>query len=333
MFTIYIVAAIATPIIAALQGRNVFLALILGFILPFLAPIFYLLTAPDKPRKEAPETSEPMPMYPPPQPTPDEEQTEILRQAVSRLSERVENLEMKVRRLEQSAVLRQDAPLAEPSQEHPAPAIQEEPRPVLQPISAPPPPPPIPQGNAALSKEQEEDNSISSAAERTGVPQHKDSPVIPPAKEALPLPENIQPVIPSEEAVPPVETPAIAPQEETPVSSEPEKKADIPVPPPAPEPQAEPIAPEPVPVLAARGEEPEPVSAAKEQTAVPPVHKPAKHRDLEMNIGKYWLNKIGIGIFVLGVGFLIAYSSRYFGHMGPWGKLAAGYIILSLIHI
>jgi len=55
--------------------------------------------------------------------------------------------------------------------------------------------------------------------------------------------------------------------------------------------------------------------------------------NIELNIGKYWLNKIGIGMFVLGVGFLVAYSSRYFGLLGPWGKILTGYFASALLFI
>ncbi|MBI4351745.1 MAG: DUF2339 domain-containing protein [Elusimicrobia bacterium] len=84
----------------------------------------------------------------------------------------------------------------------------------------------------------------------------------------------------------------------------------------------EPVAPAPVPADIPAS----PVAAAV--PASPEVrHKEKPRRDIELNIGKYWLNKIGIGVFVLGVGFLIAYSSRYFGHFGPWGKILTGYLV------
>lgn len=80
-------------------------------------------------------------------------------------------------------------------------------------------------------------------------------------------------------------------------------------------------------VLPVPADQPEiPVAeAAPDKPETAPKEKP--RRDIELNIGKYWLNKIGIGVFVLGVGFLIAYSSRYFGHFGPWGKILTGYLV------
>ncbi|MBU1995590.1 MAG: DUF2339 domain-containing protein, partial [Candidatus Omnitrophica bacterium] len=44
----------------------------------------------------------------------------------------------------------------------------------------------------------------------------------------------------------------------------------------------------------------------------------------ETNFGKYWLNKIGIIVFALGIGFLISYTFKYFG---PFIKIAFGYFI------
>ncbi|OGX50648.1 MAG: hypothetical protein A2243_03515 [Omnitrophica WOR_2 bacterium RIFOXYA2_FULL_38_17] len=44
----------------------------------------------------------------------------------------------------------------------------------------------------------------------------------------------------------------------------------------------------------------------------------------ETNFGKYWLNKIGIIVFALGIGFLIRYTFKYFG---PFIKIAFGYFI------
>lgn len=44
----------------------------------------------------------------------------------------------------------------------------------------------------------------------------------------------------------------------------------------------------------------------------------------ETNFGKYWLNKIGIIVFALGIGFLISYTFKDFG---PFIKIAFGYFI------
>ncbi len=50
----------------------------------------------------------------------------------------------------------------------------------------------------------------------------------------------------------------------------------------------------------------------------------APKRDIEADVGKFWLNRIGIVIFALGVGFLISYTFRYFG---PFIKILFGYCI------
>ncbi len=50
----------------------------------------------------------------------------------------------------------------------------------------------------------------------------------------------------------------------------------------------------------------------------------AKKKDLEMDLGKFWLNKIGIIIFALGIGFLITYAFKYFG---PFLRIIFGYAV------
>jgi len=49
-----------------------------------------------------------------------------------------------------------------------------------------------------------------------------------------------------------------------------------------------------------------------------------KSKDLEINLGKFWLNKIGIVIFALGVSFLITYAFKYFG---PFLRIILGYAV------
>ena len=46
--------------------------------------------------------------------------------------------------------------------------------------------------------------------------------------------------------------------------------------------------------------------------------------DMELDFGRNWLNKIGIAVFTLGVGFLISYTFKYFG---PFLKIMFGYLI------
>ncbi|MDD5347848.1 MAG: DUF2339 domain-containing protein [Candidatus Omnitrophica bacterium] len=52
--------------------------------------------------------------------------------------------------------------------------------------------------------------------------------------------------------------------------------------------------------------------------------------DLEANLGKYWLNKIGIIIFSLGVAFLLTYT---FAHFGPLAKIIFGYAVAGALFI
>lgn len=74
------------------------------------------------------------------------------------------------------------------------------------------------------------------------------------------------------------------------------------------EPEPEPVA-EPVPVVvAAAGAQPQ----------------EATRQDMEMNLGKFWLNKIGIIIFTLGIGFLVTYAFKYFG---PALRIISGYLV------
>lgn len=59
------------------------------------------------------------------------------------------------------------------------------------------------------------------------------------------------------------------------------------------------------------------------------LHSTGKNdQSLELQIGKYWLNRIGIGSLVLGVVFLILYSFQYFGIVA---KLSVGYLISAVL--
>lgn len=66
---------------------------------------------------------------------------------------------------------------------------------------------------------------------------------------------------------------------------------------------------------------PEPISSA---LVSPEAQTLAKKQSLEAKIGLYWLNRLGIGLLVLGVVFLILYSFQYFG---AFAKIATGYIV------
>jgi uncharacterized membrane protein len=55
-----------------------------------------------------------------------------------------------------------------------------------------------------------------------------------------------------------------------------------------------------------------------------PSSASTRPEDMEMNFGRYWLNKIGLVIFTLGIGFLITYA---FQHFPAIGKIALGYAI------
>jgi uncharacterized membrane protein len=59
------------------------------------------------------------------------------------------------------------------------------------------------------------------------------------------------------------------------------------------------------------------------ETAVPPL-APDSKSDVELKLGKYWLNRIGIVVFTLGVGFLITYTFR---SLGAWAKICFGYAV------
>lgn len=52
--------------------------------------------------------------------------------------------------------------------------------------------------------------------------------------------------------------------------------------------------------------------------------------DMEVNLGKFWLNKAGIIVFSLGIAFLITYTFKYFG---PLAKIAFGYLVAAALFI
>ncbi|MFH1858609.1 MAG: DUF2339 domain-containing protein [Candidatus Omnitrophota bacterium] len=71
------------------------------------------------------------------------------------------------------------------------------------------------------------------------------------------------------------------------------------------------------------------IGVAKPQRPISPPPVPqrvavAGEESAETKIGKYWLNRIGVGAIILGFGFLIAYTFRYFG---VFAKLGTGYLL------
>ncbi|MCU0666717.1 MAG: DUF2339 domain-containing protein [Candidatus Omnitrophica bacterium] len=80
-------------------------------------------------------------------------------------------------------------------------------------------------------------------------------------------------------------------------------------------------------------EEKKEVPSPKEiKPAITAIEKPAaviiKKTDLEMDLGKFWLNKIGIIVFSLGVAFLLTYTVARFGFLfGALAKVLLGYAI------
>ncbi|MBI4801308.1 MAG: DUF2339 domain-containing protein, partial [Elusimicrobia bacterium] len=196
----------------------------------------------------------------------------LLRQAVARLSDRIEHLEQKLRKIERGW-----NPAARPAETNVQMNERESaPQAKIASLEIPVPPSPPP-------------------------PPKNIQPQIPAPSFTTPAPRPLQPVpppAPPQARVPPVEKPPAPPQSIPAFTSTPE-----------------------IPAPGGGAEQPQPETAQKD-----------KHRrDIELNIGKYWLNKIGIGVFVLGVGFLIAYSSKYFGQLGPWGKILTGYLVSAVL--
>ena len=59
-------------------------------------------------------------------------------------------------------------------------------------------------------------------------------------------------------------------------------------------------------------------------------HLPGRKSDIEMDLGKFWLNKIGMIVFSLGVAFLLTYTLTRFG---PVAKILFGYLIAVVLFI
>ncbi len=55
-----------------------------------------------------------------------------------------------------------------------------------------------------------------------------------------------------------------------------------------------------------------------------PAPTPAARENLELKIGRYWLNRVGILSLVLGTAFFLVYSFQY---LGPFAKIALGYAV------
>lgn len=68
---------------------------------------------------------------------------------------------------------------------------------------------------------------------------------------------------------------------------------------------------------------PEPIKEEPAKIEIAAISEEDK-ADIEMNVGKFWLNKIGIIVFTLGIGFLISYTFRYFGALA---KIMFGYLV------
>ena len=203
----------------------------------------------------------------------------LLRQAIARLSDRMEQMEQKLRAMERSKTLPADAL---PRMDGPIKAAES-----LPPLVAVPPAIPEP-------------------------------PVIPPPSIAQPK-KTAPPPAPPEPEAEPLETLENVPYDEV-VPQEPQPAAfaeEVPLEEPA----------------AAQQQHVESVLPSQQPPAPEPPQGRKPGRNIELNIGKYWLNKIGIGVFVLGVGFLVAYSSRYFGHFGPWGKILTGYLVSAALFL
>lgn len=58
--------------------------------------------------------------------------------------------------------------------------------------------------------------------------------------------------------------------------------------------------------------------------AMESVQVSGKKSDVEIDLGRFWLNRIGIIVFALGVGFLITYTFKYFGALA---KIIFGYLV------
>jgi uncharacterized membrane protein len=95
---------------------------------------------------------------------------------------------------------------------------------------------------------------------------------------------------------------------------------------PRPEPQRPAAAPPPSIPQRPATSQPRPITPPRTQPPsypTPAVHQPARRSglDLEEVLGTNWLNKIGIGILVLGLAFFLAYQLQ---NLGPAGKVFLG---------
>ncbi|MFH0828449.1 MAG: DUF2339 domain-containing protein, partial [Candidatus Omnitrophota bacterium] len=72
-----------------------------------------------------------------------------------------------------------------------------------------------------------------------------------------------------------------------------------------------------------RVEAPAPEIKTESSRIIEPEKK-TKSESLEIDMGRFWLNRIGIVIFTLGIGFLISYVFKSFG---PLAKIVFGYLI------
>ena len=73
-------------------------------------------------------------------------------------------------------------------------------------------------------------------------------------------------------------------------------------------------------------QEPQPVVSTSEKTEGRSIHK----SDIEINLGKFWLNKIGMIVFSLGIAFLISYTLT---RIGPATKIFLGYLTATALFI
>ncbi len=71
-----------------------------------------------------------------------------------------------------------------------------------------------------------------------------------------------------------------------------------------------------------------PVLTFEKELVKPPT--PSDKFDMEMNLGKFWLNKIGMIVFSLGVAFLLVHT---FTHIGPLAKILLAYLIAIALFI
>jgi len=83
---------------------------------------------------------------------------------------------------------------------------------------------------------------------------------------------------------------------------------------------------EPVPIPAQKLKEPQPTVSVAEKSE----QLPSRKSDIEMNLGKFWLNKIGMILFSLGVAFLLTYALT---RIGPVAKILLGYLIAVALFI